>query len=98
MVLDGKKDVHLDSSSIGAVSRLEVLEGPTGLRGRVRRIPNSRHSISAHYANEPSPSDQAPPMQRAAINRLSNGIALPNRGCIVQCRRKHWFDDVATEA
>jgi hypothetical protein len=32
----------------------------------------------AHSANEPSPSDQAPPMQRAAINQLSNGIALPN--------------------
>ena len=27
-------------------------------------------------------------MQRAAINQLSNGIALPNRSCIVQCRRK----------
>ena len=46
------------------------------------------HSITAHSANEPSPSDQAPPMQRAVINQLSNGIALPNRSCIVQCRRK----------
>jgi transposase len=34
MGLDGKKDVHLDSSSVGAVSRLEVLEGPTGRRVR----------------------------------------------------------------
>jgi transposase len=34
MVLDGKKGVHLDGSSIGAVSRLEVLEGPTGRRVR----------------------------------------------------------------
>jgi hypothetical protein len=34
MGLDGKKDVHLDSSSIGAVSRLEVLEGPSGRRVR----------------------------------------------------------------
>jgi len=48
----------------------------------------SGHSITAHFANEPSPSDQAPPMQRAVINQLSNGIALPNRSCIVQCRRK----------
>jgi len=29
-------------------------------------------------------------MQRAAINQLSNDIALPNRSCIVQCRRKSW--------
>jgi hypothetical protein len=48
----------------------------------------SRYSISRHFANEPSPSDQAPPMQRAVINQLSNGIALPNRSCIVHCRRK----------
>lgn len=34
MGLDGKKDVHLDGSSAGAVSRLEVLEGPSGRRGR----------------------------------------------------------------
>ncbi|MET4029511.1 MULTISPECIES: transposase [Bradyrhizobium] len=34
MGLDGKKDVHLDGSSVGAVSRLEVLEGPS--RRRVR--------------------------------------------------------------
>ncbi|WP_439923187.1 transposase [Nitrobacter sp. JJSN] len=34
MVLDGKKDVHLDGSSTGIVSRLEVLEGPTGRRVR----------------------------------------------------------------
>jgi len=38
--------------------------------------------------DKPSPSDQAPPMQRAAINQLSNDIALPNRSCIVQYRRK----------
>ena len=34
MGLDGKKDVHLDGSSVGAVSRLEVLEGPSGRRVR----------------------------------------------------------------
>lgn len=34
MVLDGKKDVHLDGSPIGTVSRLEVIEGPTGRRVR----------------------------------------------------------------
>jgi transposase len=34
MGLDGKKDVHLDGSSIGSVSRLEVLEGPSGRRVR----------------------------------------------------------------
>lgn len=34
MILDGKKGVHLDGSSIGAVSRLEVVEGPTGRRLR----------------------------------------------------------------
>jgi hypothetical protein len=44
------------------------------------------HSITAHSAT-PSPSDQAPPMQRAAINQLSNGIALRSRSCIVQRRR-----------
>jgi transposase-like protein len=32
--LDGKKDVHLDGSSVGAVSPLEVLEGPSGRRVR----------------------------------------------------------------
>jgi len=32
MGLDSKKDVHLDGSSVGAVSRLEVLEGPSGQR------------------------------------------------------------------
>ncbi|MGY3034012.1 MULTISPECIES: transposase [Bradyrhizobium] len=36
MGLDGKKDAHLDSSTVGsgAVSRLEVLEGPSGRRVR----------------------------------------------------------------
>jgi hypothetical protein len=34
MGLDGKKDVHLDGSSVGAVRRLEVLEGPSGRRVR----------------------------------------------------------------
>ncbi|RXG97221.1 IS66-like element accessory protein TnpA [Bradyrhizobium vignae] len=36
MGLDGKRDAHLDSSSVGsgAVSRLEVLEGPSGRRVR----------------------------------------------------------------
>jgi transposase len=34
MVLDCKKGVHLDGSSIGAVSRLEVVEEPTGRRVR----------------------------------------------------------------
>lgn len=34
MRLDGEKDVHLDSSSVGSVSRLEVLEGPSGRRVR----------------------------------------------------------------
>ncbi|HEY9358809.1 MAG TPA: transposase [Xanthobacteraceae bacterium] len=34
MGLDGKKDVHLDGSSVGTVSRLEVLEGPSGRRVR----------------------------------------------------------------
>ena len=47
----------------------------------------SSHSITVHSANEPSPSDQVPPMQRAAINQLSSDIALPNRSRIVQCRR-----------
>ena len=37
---------------------------------------------------KPSPSDQAPPTQRAGINQLTNGITLPNRSCIVQRRRK----------
>jgi transposase len=34
MGLDSKKDVHLDGSSVVAVSRLEVLEGPSGRRVR----------------------------------------------------------------
>ena len=34
MGLDSKKDVHLDGSTTGSVSRLEVLEGPTGRRVR----------------------------------------------------------------
>jgi transposase len=34
MGLDGKKDVDLDSSSVGAISRLEVLEGPSWRRVR----------------------------------------------------------------
>lgn len=34
MELDGKKGVHLGASSVGPVSRLEVLEGPTGRRVR----------------------------------------------------------------
>ncbi|WP_256470585.1 MULTISPECIES: transposase [unclassified Bradyrhizobium] len=32
--LDSKKDVHLDGSSVRPVSRLEVLEGPSGRRVR----------------------------------------------------------------
>lgn len=34
MVLDDKKGILLDGSSIGAVSRLEVFEGPMGRRVR----------------------------------------------------------------
>ncbi|MBJ7401913.1 MAG: transposase [Bradyrhizobium sp.] len=34
MGLDSKKDVHLDGPSAGSVSRLEVLEGPSGRRVR----------------------------------------------------------------
>jgi transposase len=34
MGLDSKKDVHLDGSSAGLVSRLEILEGPSGRRVR----------------------------------------------------------------
>lgn len=34
MGLDGKKDVHLDGSTAGPVSRLEVLEGPSGRQVR----------------------------------------------------------------
>ncbi|MCG2645726.1 MULTISPECIES: transposase, partial [Bradyrhizobium] len=34
MGLDSKKDVYLDGSSAGSVSRLEVLEGPSGRRVR----------------------------------------------------------------
>src|SRR3954452_14478517 len=34
MGLDSKKDVHFDGPSAGAVSRLEVLEGPSGRRVR----------------------------------------------------------------
>ncbi|WP_049769322.1 transposase [Nitrobacter hamburgensis] len=34
MGLDGKKDVRLDVSTIGSVSRLEVLEGPSERRTR----------------------------------------------------------------
>jgi transposase len=34
MGLDSKKDVHLDGSPVGPVSRLEVLEGPSGRRVR----------------------------------------------------------------
>jgi len=33
---DGKIDVHLDGSAEGGVSRLEVIEGPTGRRRRSR--------------------------------------------------------------
>lgn len=29
MALESKKDVHLDGSPVGPVSRLEVLEGPS---------------------------------------------------------------------
>lgn len=34
MGLDSKKDVHLDGSPVGPVSRLEALEGPSGRRVR----------------------------------------------------------------
>ncbi|MGY3473506.1 transposase [Bradyrhizobium ottawaense] len=34
MGLDGQKDLQLDGSSVGAVIRLEVLEGPSGRRVR----------------------------------------------------------------
>ena len=34
MRLGSKKDVHLDVSSAGSVSRLEILEGPSGRRVR----------------------------------------------------------------
>jgi hypothetical protein len=54
---------------------------------RIKPRQNER-SITAHYANEPSLSDQAPPMQRATINQLSSETALPNRSRIAECRRK----------
>ena len=34
MERDGKVGVHLDGSTVGGVSRLEVIEGPTGRRRR----------------------------------------------------------------
>jgi transposase len=34
MTLDGKMDAQLDVSSTGRVSRLEVLDGPTGRKQR----------------------------------------------------------------
>ena len=34
MTLDGRMDAHLDVSSTGRVSRLEVLDGPTGRKQR----------------------------------------------------------------
>jgi transposase len=34
MRLDDKKDVHFDGSSVGVVSPVEVLEGPSGRRVR----------------------------------------------------------------
>ncbi len=33
---DGKVGVHLDGSTVGGVSRLEVIEGPTGRRWRTK--------------------------------------------------------------
>jgi hypothetical protein len=53
------------------------------------RTAGLRHKGSFHNRSfcDTSPSDQAPPMQRAAINQLSNGIALRSRSCIVQRRR-----------
>ena len=36
MERDGKVGVHLDGSSCGGVSRLEVIEGPTGRRRRTK--------------------------------------------------------------
>ena len=58
------------------------------LSSQVRLSLESGHSITAHYANEPSLSDQAPPMQRATISQLSSETALPNRSRIAECRRK----------
>jgi len=34
--IDGKMGVHLDGSRIGGVSRLEVIEGPSGRRRRTK--------------------------------------------------------------
>lgn len=36
MEVDGKMGVHLDGSRIGGVSRLEVIEGPSGRRRRTK--------------------------------------------------------------
>lgn len=44
MARDGKMGVYLDGSSEGGVSRLEVIEGPTGRR---RRTPAERARIAA---------------------------------------------------
>jgi hypothetical protein len=75
------------------VSRVDVGDGEQPLAMHLHdgwtAGPSWRHEQtfhSHHSANEPSPSDEAPPMQRAAINRLSNDIALPNRSCIVEYR------------
>ncbi|MCK1757008.1 transposase [Bradyrhizobium sp. 137] len=57
MGLDGKRDVHLGGSSVGAVSRLEVLEGRSGRRLRSgaerARIVAERLLPGAHVAEVP---------------------------------------------
>jgi hypothetical protein len=67
---------------------LDHATGPQRKSPRRPLVTREGHSITAHYANEPSLSDQAPPMQRATINQLSSETALPNRSRIAECRRK----------
>lgn len=44
--LDSKKDVHLDGSPVGPVSRLEVFEGPSGRRVRSDVIRHAKFALT----------------------------------------------------
>ena len=45
MITDGKMDVQLDVSKASRVSRLEVIEGPTGRRNRSAAPPGSLFTL-----------------------------------------------------
>jgi hypothetical protein len=85
MGLDSKKDVHLDGSTTGAVSRLEVLEGHRGA-AYVRKLRELGSSPRVCYPVPRCPRWRASTERRAGKSTIGGG-GFDSEAC---CRRARY--------